>query len=270
MAVDAGPYKFGYALKGNIDKPVVLFLHGFLGNKDDWRGISNSLNSDFATLAVDLPGHGETTVADVSLYRMENCAAGLVEFIDQLGIRKCHCAGYSMGGRLALYLAVNFPERFASIVIESASPGLKTPEERAARIEHDAELIDRLETGDFHQFLTDWYSQPIFASLSEHEERFAQLFRQRMDNHPPGLALSLRMMGTGVQPSLWHRLDEIEVPILSMVGELDLKYVGIANEMSLLCRRMERRIISDSGHNTHFEKPREYTEFVRKFLMKNT
>lgn len=69
-------------------------------------------------------------------------------------------AGYSMGGRIALYLALRFPNLFRKTVIISASPGLKTEEERQTRKESDERLALNIEE-NFESFLREWYSQPL-------------------------------------------------------------------------------------------------------------
>ncbi len=262
----ASPFSFGAVQGGKPGHPAILFLHGFLGSKNDWDNIRPAFEDSFHTIAIDLPGHGETAVADDSLFRMENCAAGLVKWLDDAGISSCHVAGYSMGGRLAFYLAITYPERFASVVLESTSPGLKTSDEREIRRTHDAELARKLETIELESFLREWYSQPLFESLRRDEQSFEQLYRRRLNNDPSGLARSLRYMGTGTQASLWERLLEMRSPSLLITGEQDTKFVGIAEEVSRLCPSAEMRIISNCGHNVHAEQPAEFIRTVKSFL----
>jgi 2-succinyl-6-hydroxy-2,4-cyclohexadiene-1-carboxylate synthase len=265
----ASPFSFGVVQGGKAGRPLILFLHGFLGSKNDWDDVRPAFEDSFDTMAIDLPGHGETMVADDSLFRMENCAGGLVQLLDDAGISRCHVVGYSMGGRLAFYLAITYPERFASVVLESTSPGLKTAEEREARKTHDAELARKLETRELESFLQDWYNQPLFESLRRDKQSFEKLVRRRLNNAPSGLAKSLRYMGTGTQPSLWERLLEIRSPSLLIAGEQDRKYVGIAEEVCRLCPPAEMRIISHCGHNVHTELPAEFIRTVKSFLSKN-
>jgi 2-succinyl-6-hydroxy-2,4-cyclohexadiene-1-carboxylate synthase len=136
-------------------------------------------------------------------------------------------------------------------------------------VEQDRRLAAKLIAGDFRQFLTDWYDQPLFESLRRHLDRFDKLIEVRMKNNPALLAKSLRHMGTGAQPSLWDRLDRIGTPVLLLTGEQDTKFTAIADEMSGLCRGTEKCIIADSGHNVHFEQPLEYIKHVNQFLQKN-
>jgi 2-succinyl-6-hydroxy-2,4-cyclohexadiene-1-carboxylate synthase len=270
MTLSSPPYNFAYSHRENRGCPTVLLLHGFMGDKEDWAGVADALSPEFSTLAVDLPGHGETVVNEAGLCRMENCAAGLVELIKELEMTECHVVAYSMGGRLALYLAVNFPREFKSFVIESGSPGLKSTAERSDRIKHDKRLAERLDSEGLERFLNAWYRLPLFASLDKDSPGFKNMLRRRRKGNPAGIANSLRFMGTGTQPPLWHRLDSVRVPMILITGELDKKFDRIAGEMSDLCPRFERAIIPDGGHNVHFEKPLEYSRCLLEFLKKNS
>ena len=92
--------------------PLVL-LHGWMGCGDDYTEIIEVLKSRFYCIAIDLPGHGKTEVigGDVG-YGFTNTAIGIIQLLDSLNVDCCSIAGYSFGGRLALYLALEFPARF--------------------------------------------------------------------------------------------------------------------------------------------------------------
>ena len=64
-------------------------------------------------------------------------AEAIVSGLDARGVKQCGLVGYSMGGRLALYLAGRHPRRFSCLVLESASPGLRTQEDRQKRQKQD-------------------------------------------------------------------------------------------------------------------------------------
>lgn len=261
------PYQFNYTQQGDKEKPALLFLHGFMGSAADWSGIVNSFSNEYLSIAVDLPGHGKTVVmGGAEKYKMENCATGLICLMDELKVNKCSLVGYSMGGRLALYLAVHFPDRFGKVVIESASAGLKTKQERQARVTHDEKLAHRLEADSFEEFLREWYDQPLFASLRKDAGRFRKLLESRLNNDKAGLGLSLRVMGSGSQPSLWEELCKVGVPLLLIVGEKDDKFLKIGREMAAECKTASLSIVSNAGHNVHFDNPEEYVNQVSLFL----
>jgi 2-succinyl-6-hydroxy-2,4-cyclohexadiene-1-carboxylate synthase len=156
-----------YITYGDNTNPPLLFLHGFMGNTVEWETIVPFLSGNFFCIVMDLPGHGLTVVQNEDDYRMEKCAANLMAFLDTLNISTCHLVSYSMGGRLAFYLAIFYPERFDKIIIESASPGLQTEHERRARVKHDRKMARQLEALPLNQFLQTWYGQPIFSSIDK-------------------------------------------------------------------------------------------------------
>ncbi|MBD2742691.1 2-succinyl-6-hydroxy-2,4-cyclohexadiene-1-carboxylate synthase [Coleofasciculus sp. FACHB-1120] len=261
-------YQFHYSLSGSTDKPIILFLHGFMGDCNEFNQVISFLSNQFCCLAIDLPGHGQTKVmGGDECYKMANTAHALLNLLEQLSIEKCFLVGYSMGGRLALYLTLHFPERFPKVVLESASPGLETEEERWKRIQRDLELSQELVKINFSEFLTNWYNQPLFVSLKKNP-KFEQMIESRLRNNPCELAKSLRNFSTGCQPSLWEAIAQNQTPLLLLVGEYDNKFRIINLEMARLCAAAKVNLISNCGHNIHMENPRVFFDKVRQFLAK--
>ncbi len=253
--------------KGLPDSPAVLFLHGFMGSALDWDKVTTALSDEFHCVAIDLPGHGATAVPDDDeLYSMPGAAAAILEKLDEIDVSRCHLVGYSMGGRLALYMAVNCPERFDRIILESASPGLKTSAECLERRKRDLALAARLREIPFDHFLIEWYEQPLFESIRQDEKRFLSLLKRRFVNNPEGLARSLENMGTGSQPSLWEQLPSISAPMLLIAGEMDDKFIGINAQMAAACQAARPVVVDGAGHNVHLERPDELVAIVRSFL----
>lgn len=264
-------------LAGHPDRPPVLLLHGFLGGTEDWMPLAQSLGADFHVLAVNLPGHGPGWRGwAVEAQGMAACAAGIVAGLDAAGIGRVSLVGYSMGGRLALYLAIHYPERFGRLVLESASPGMETSEKRKMRAAQDGALAQRLaamapRSSEFRAFLEEWYEQPLFTSLKQHPETRAILIARRHAHGTPALlARSLRALGTGVQPDLWPALSEFATPTLLITGELDRKFTIIAEDMGRACQAMAVEVFSGCGHNVHLENPGAWLTVVRAFLHAGT
>jgi len=236
-----------------------------MGSGRDWQAVIANLNSKFQCLAVDLPGHGRSPANNDEPMTIENTAAALLEMLSEINIANCHLVGYSMGGRLALYLSLLFPQKFSGCLLESASPGLKTGGERAERRRRDAQLAEKILHADFKRFLREWYRQPIFAGLSE-SPRFEAMLKRRQNNSAAMLAKSLREMGTGSQPSLWGKLKSLKLPLLLVTGEFDIKFSRIAARMAALHPDVRHMVVKNCGHNVHLENPERFSEVLDAFI----
>ncbi|MEM1044194.1 MAG: 2-succinyl-6-hydroxy-2,4-cyclohexadiene-1-carboxylate synthase [Bacteroidota bacterium] len=251
-----------HSITGPAGAPVVLFLHGFMGNGRDWSAVVDRLAGDVRCLTVDLPGHGGAVGLTEAAYTFPETAAALAGTLDALGIGRCRVVGYSLGGRLALYFALRHPGRCTRLVLESASPGLRTPAERAERRRIDAWRAETL-AGDFEGFLDRWSRMPIFRSLGD--DARAAFVAARLGNDPAELARSLRGSGTGQQPSLWEALGDLTVPTLAVAGAADPKFADLAFAMSVAGPTVIPMLVS-AGHTVHAEQPRLFAALVRDFL----
>lgn len=264
-------YQFHYSFAGNYQKTPILFLHGFMGNCHEFDETIKLLCHDFYCLTIDLPGHGKTKVfGGDDCYTMANTAQALINLLDKLKVFQCFLVGYSMGGRLALYLNLHFPQRFPKVILESASPGLITQTEGLERVKSDEQIARKLtrcvEKSDFKAFLLNWYNQPIFGYIKNHPE-FECMIETRLQNNPLELAKSLRFMGIGCQPCLWEKLKDNINPLLLLSGEYDEKFIVINKKMAEVSKMTALQVIISSGHNIHVESTLAFVENIRKFLV---
>lgn len=246
---------------GGNGEPV-LFLHGFTGSSLTWHGITELIPC-YAVMP-DVAGHGGTTRMPISL---EQEAAEWKQFMNDEGFDSFHVVGYSMGGRLALAMALLFPESICSLVLESASPGLKTEEERAERREADEKLAQKIEQEGIKSFIDFWENMPMFESQKLLPESIRRQGRhERMDQSEKGLASSLRRMGVGSQSSYWHRLHELTMPVLLLSGTLDLKFTNIARRMKTIIQNAKWIEFDEAGHAVHVEQREKFGTIVKMFL----
>ncbi len=225
----------------------------------------SALSESFRCFALDLPGHDATQTDSDDEFEMPGCAQAVVEWLAAKDLAKCDLVGYSMGGRLALYLALNFPERFNRVILESASPGLRTKKERTERRKADAILAGKITSQSLTEFLNTWYNLPLFGDILS-KPGVQELLTRRVRNCPTGLAKSLQKIGAGSQPDLWSQLKKCQNRMLLIAGEKDVKYRRIHQEMIAFLPNAKRCTISGASHNTHFEKPKEFTFQLKHFL----
>jgi len=236
--------------------PRVVLVHGFTQTGASWRPVADRLVGSYEVVRVDAPGHGRS--ADVT--------AGLVEgarLLGEVGGPSAY-VGYSMGGRLALQLAVTEPERVERLVLLGATAGIDDPGERVARRSADEALAAGLERDGLDAFLSRWLALPLFAGL----RREAAGLEDRRANTVAGLASSLRVAGTGtMDPPLWDRLGRLAMPVLVLAGEHDARFAALGRRLAeAVGANAAFAVVPGAGHAAHLERPDAFLALVEPFL----
>ena len=253
------------------DGPALLLLHGFTGGVPTWE-LHLEEWRDFRTIAVDLLGHGRSDCpGDPQRYGFEQTVADLVGILDHLGVTRVAVLGYSMGGRvallLALHLACHSPGRLRALILESTSPGIEDEAERDARARSDDALAATIERDGIESFVNRWEALPLFATQARLPASTRERLRhQRLANDPTGLANSLRGLSVGAQRPLDEDLGRIDAPVLLIVGAQDQKYRLLARRMAARLPRARVETVSEAGHAVHLEQPAIFARAVRGFL----
>ena len=232
----------------------LVLLHGFTQTGRSWQPIAHALAGRYRAAAPDLPGHG--AFAERRPASFPACDAYLRAVSEEPYV----LCGYSMGGRVALHAAFSLGARVRRLVLIGASPGLADRAERAARAASDAALADRIEAIGMDAFAAEWESQPLFAGMPRGVAELAGEDRRR--NTAAGLAAALRGLGTGVMPSSWERLPDLDVPVDLVVGERDEKFRGIAEKMAYSLPRARVTVVPDAGHAVQLEAPDAVVELL--------
>ncbi len=220
---------------------TLVLLHGFAGTGRAWDPVIGELGRErYTALAPDLRGHGsragaapvtfEAITADVLAAAPPRFALG----------------GYSMGGRIALAVALTAPERTSRLVLVATTAGIEDADERVARRAGDERLADEIERQGIAAFADRWLAQPLFAGDDEASQRRARADIAR--NEPAGLAAALRGAGTGAMTPLWSRLGELTMPVLVLAGERDAKFTAIGERLAAAIPDARLEIIPGAGH----------------------
>jgi len=246
-----------------VSNDPIIFLHGFTQTGAVWapfvEHLAPWLPAEAEIIAPDLPGHGSGSTLRFGL---DQSAQYLAEMIGATTTGAGIVIGYSMGGRIALHLAIEHPAAVTRLVLIGANPGISDPTERAARRADDETLAARLEDIGVEAFLEFWLAQPLFAGLSEDRADV----EARRANTADGLASSLRLAGVGTQRSLWERLEEITVPTLLISGARDAKFRAIAAEMRDRLPNATEAHIAGAGHAAHLEAPEATARAIGSWL----
>ncbi|MHB8877243.1 MAG: 2-succinyl-6-hydroxy-2,4-cyclohexadiene-1-carboxylate synthase [Myxococcaceae bacterium] len=251
---------------GQGERPLVL-LHGFTGNRSAFDHLRPAWERRLRAIAVDLPGHGSSPLPERSgPAGFTQTLEALEALVDRQGTAPVDLAGYSQGARIALAFALRHPGRVRRLVLESGTPGLRHPDERAERRADDERLAGQLEADGVEAFIARWEALPLFAGLSTLPAPLAEALRaRRRSASAAGLAGALRCLGLGCQESLWPLLSTLRAPVLLVTGARDGKFTALAREMAAALPRALHREL-DAHHAPHLEAPDAYAREVLTFL----
>lgn len=227
-------------------------MHGFTQTGASWATVAAGLDDGYDVRCPDLPGHGANA----------GVRADLVEgarFLAEEGGRATY-VGYSMGGRLALHLALARPDLVEALAVLGATGGIDDDAERAERRAADERRAGRIERIGTEAFLDEWLAMPMFAGVPPSG-------RAGRSGDAAGLAASLRLAGTGTQEPLWERLGTLDMPVLVLAGEHDAKFVATAGRLvGAIGPNAELAIVAGAGHAAHLEQPVAFLAALRPWL----
>ena len=233
--------EFTYLERGDPKGIPLVFLHGWLGSKEDFLPLIEALGDDYYCLAVDLPGHGGTPLfaEEEELWMATIIKLGF--FLRHQGLKKASFVGYSMGGRILLRFHEHFGHLVDQLFILSSHLGGGEVEEE--------KWVKLLKEGDMDEFLLKWYAQPLFVTL----RLDVQLLERRRRNDPEKLAKAL--CGFSLRKQRQYEAGE---RMWFFYGEHDVKDRELYKEI------VSRQEIQGGGHAIHLEKPLQMAELIKK------
>ena len=254
----------------NEQQKLLVLLHGFMGSKEDMNEFLKFIHIDesTATLTIDLPGHGETLTEN--FFSRETIFRALEELITLYqGSSALYLYGYSMGGRIALELATRKQLTVTELLMESASFGLSSNEERQARMKNDSQLFRKVISGEqsLTEFFDQWYNVSFFLPY-KNSDRYIEDRNKKLDHSPNEWQTSLDYFSPGKGPLLHQTLSALEslsLTVYGLVGALDVKYCEHYKEVSSKMA-LHLSVIDQAGHNPHKTHPEETASYVTDFV----
>jgi 2-succinyl-6-hydroxy-2,4-cyclohexadiene-1-carboxylate synthase len=240
--------------------PPLAMLHGFTQTGGCFGPFGHHLGLGRDLLTPDLPGHG--SAAHLAGLDCPRSADHLVAASPCVG-QPVDWFGYSLGGRVALHVALRHPGSVRRLVLLGTTAGIEEPTLRAARAREDRARAQHLEEVGVQRFLAEWLRMPMFAGLPP----WARFADERATNTAAGLAGSLRHCGTGATAPLWDRLAQLRMPVLVIAGALDEAYVEQAMRIGgLIGENAVVEIVPGVHHAAHLEDPTTVAALVEDFL----
>ncbi len=246
--------------------PNVLLLHGLFGMGSNLKSVSRALSPYFSVYNVDLPDHGKSSwlsERDISIY-----AETLIEWLDEYGLNNCHLVGHSLGGKIAMKMALSESLRFDSMLIVDIAPvtyantqqhifhAMEKLLEASCTSRKNAQIIlgKHLDELEIIQFLS--------MSLRKNEEGIYKwiLNYEGLKRDYPLLCLAPESGG-----AQYHR------PTLFVRGERS-NFISRENEFSISKLFPNSKIsnVLGAGHWVHYDQSDQFNAIVIKFLSENS
>jgi len=249
---------------GDRSGPTVMLVHGFAADKDNWTRFAAPLKeAGFRVVALDLPGHGESTRDPAFSYDIANQVNYIEMLRAALQIDAMHIAGNSMGGHIAGAYASTHPDRVLSLgLFNAAGVTSPTPSERGvieAETGTNPLLVQSVE--DFDRLLAfvfvvpptmprvvkQYFADRATANRAFNDKIYADLGRRPMPLEP--------------------LLPAMQMPVLILWGDTDrVLHPSGAEVFAAGLRDSETVIMKDMGHSPMLERPVETAGIYIDFL----
>jgi pimeloyl-ACP methyl ester carboxylesterase len=241
-----------------IGPPVVL-IHGLGDDHRAWRRVAGRLMLDHRVILYDLRGHGESTLGGPD-GRLAQLGGDLLALCDALALQRCTLAGFSLGGTIAMRVAIDAPERVAALALVATSSRVG----RAAQgwYRERAEMVDRDDPA-LRETL-DQDTADVYRARPEETE--AGLHIRRASTHDPrGYANACRAMADLREHPLDDALPAIGAPTAILAGDADQHCPPRAAE--IIAERIGAatlEVLPGAGHPLPIERPDETAEAIRR------
>jgi esterase len=243
--------------------PSLIILHGLLGSADNWRSMSRRLGAHYKVFAVDLRNHGRSPHSDIFDYDV--MIADLREFMEQQALRRSMLLGHSIGGKVAMQFAIDYPEQVDRLVIVDIAPKPYEPSQRyilqalrsldLTRYKSFADVDAALAADVSHQSLRQF----LLKNLARDEHR-----RLRWKVHLEAIDRNYDKLGQGLAPE-----RTFDKPTLFIRGG---RSNYIEDDDAPLIRQIfpqaEIATLPEAGHWAHVDAPEEFFQTVLNFLNK--
>lgn len=242
---------------------VLVFLHGLLGSSRNWVRVVQEFEGAYQILNLDQRGHGKNPIKPETGYKPQDFAQDIKAELDRAQIKKAILVGHSMGGRNALVFNQLFPERVERLVIEDIGPD--------STYELGGDLVDLLQKVPVpfkdkrmaKEYFLGPFGDPklgdfLYTHIIEKPEGFTWDFN---------ISMVEQIIGEGRKQDLWPAIKAIKVPTLWFRGaQSDALAPDEFQKILSANKNIQGVEIQGVGHLVHFEKPKEFSTALKKFL----
>jgi 3-oxoadipate enol-lactonase len=245
---------------GGVDKPIIIFIHGFPFNKSTWNDQVRFLSLKFRCIAYDLRGFGHSTdgLDDLTI---ESFADDLNNFMEILQIDKAVLCGLSMGGYIALQTYIKYHIKFSGLILCDTQCHADSSEAKNGR----KKSVEQINGGGKKDF-AEKFVKNVFSEETLKKEELVKGITDIIVN-TPDITLVKTLVALGERPDTCYILNDINVPCLIMCGKEDkITPPKLSHYLHQQIKNSEIEIISNAGHLSNLENPAVFNDLVEKFI----
>lgn len=253
---DLGAVRLHYRIEGAANPPVLVLIHSLGTDLSMWDGVTGNLGGDHRILRFDLRGHGASSVPP-GPWQLADFGQDLLALLDALDLASVHLAGTSLGGLIAMWIAVHAPSRAGSIVLANTAARIGTREGWQARIALAGEVgMAEIARGAAER----WFTPAFRRSEPDEVARFAQLLAS---SSPEGYVASCTALK---EADLTPDLSAIHARALVVTGAFDPVTTPAEGHRLEQDIAGARYIELPAAHLCAAELPGPFSSAVRAFL----
>ena len=253
--------RVSYSDHGPDDAPAIIFIHGFPLNKSMWNVQMDALKDNYRVIAYDIRGHGNSDPG-IDNFSIELFVNDLLRLMEKLGIKKSILCGLSLGGYIALNAVLKYPDRFDALILNDTQCIADTPEIKENRCISIIRIKEKGVELYAEESIKKLFSPESFTKkknvIAEVTEMIISIPKQTLYNTLHALA---------ERKETCTRLQEINIPVLIMVGEEDkITPIAAAQQMHEKILNSTLKIIQHAGHLSNLENATAFNTPLVKFL----
>lgn len=262
LKIYANNLGISYTDEGPKTAQSIIFIHGFPLNKSMWENQVEALKLSYRAITYDIRGQGNTNNGG-DVYSIELFVNDLIGLMDALEIEKTILCGLSMGGYIALKAVENNPNRFNALILSDTNCSGDLPE----TITHRMRTIEIIEEGTVGKYADESLKKLFTAESFTANTALVESVREMIVNtSKPSLCKTLRALAE--REETCSKLNTIMVPVLILVGSDDqITPPEAAQLMHEKIKDSTLHIIENAGHLSNLEKPGEFNNHLKKFLL---
>ena len=243
------------------DGPPLVFLHGYTLDCRMWDDQFDHFADRYRVVRYDVRGFGRSDVPTEAPFSNHD---DLRLLLDHLAIDRAHLCGLSSGGGIAIDFALEYPERVLSVIAISSALGGST-HGLGSMMSAVVAMNEAGAAGDLEGAKRIWCESQLFAPANR-DPRIAERLAQLVGDWS-GWQLTNQPNHVDPESPPAGRLQDLAVPVLVLVGELDIDMVqSVAVDLEAGLPNARRVVVPDVGHMTNMEAPAAVNDLIAEFL----